>query len=105
MPPKSLLQSIREKELETNVNLDTARREAAEMVDAATRDAAVILERSEREAARAAEEYTRQELAKAEREVALEKRREMEKEQQVAEAGKSRVPEAVLRIMKAVIPD
>ena len=105
MAKRSLLQSIRDKELETNVNLDAARREAVEVVEAATRDAAGILETAEKEAARAAEGYIRRETERVSREVEETRARELERVRQAAEAGKGHVHEAVEEIVRAVVPD
>jgi vacuolar-type H+-ATPase subunit H len=105
MAGRSLLQSIREKELETSINLDAARREAAEVVEAATRDAAGILEKARQEAAMAAGEYLRQELEQAAREVEATRAGELDRVQKAARAEKGQVDRAVEMITRAVVPE
>jgi vacuolar-type H+-ATPase subunit H len=105
MAKKSLLQSIRDKELETNVTLDTARREAAEVVESAKKEAAGIIAEAEQEAARASEEHVRREMERISREAEETKRTEMERAEQAAATGRSRIPLAVEKITKAVIPE
>jgi vacuolar-type H+-ATPase subunit H len=105
MPEKSLLQSIREKELETNVSLDAARREAAELVEVAQREAAEMLARAGEEAARAAEDLVRGDLGRISREVEEVAGKERERITGLAESGRSHLPEAVEHITRAVVPD
>jgi vacuolar-type H+-ATPase subunit H len=105
MAEKSLLQTIREKELETNISLDVTRREAADLIEAARREAEGILRGAEKEAAGSAEEYTRQEGERISREVEEIKRKEMDRAREAEAAGEKHVEEAVKLIVRAVVPD
>jgi len=105
MAERSLLQSIRERELEASVKLDAARREAAELIEAARREAAAIIAEAEREAALAAGEFTRREMERISREAGDLRQREMERAEKTAAAGERYVEKATARIMEAVLPD
>ena len=105
MAGRSLLQSIRERELEASVELDAARREAAELIEAAKREAAAILGEAEREAAREAEEYTRREMEGISRVAAEMRERELTRAKDTIAAGERYVEVAAGRITRAVIPE
>jgi vacuolar-type H+-ATPase subunit H len=59
----SVLQQIRNKEVELNVRTDQARRDAAQMVADARREAADILKKAEADVRRTVEEYRKEKLA------------------------------------------
>jgi vacuolar-type H+-ATPase subunit H len=59
----SVLQQIRNKEVELNVRTDQARRDAAQMVADARREAADILKKAEADGRRTVEEYRKEKLA------------------------------------------
>jgi vacuolar-type H+-ATPase subunit H len=105
MAEKSVLQSIREKELEANIGLDATRGEAARLIEAARKEADAILADAAREAAASAEEYTRAERELASQEAGETRQRELARVQEAETAGEEHFPEAVDRIVRAVIPD
>ncbi len=105
MAERSLLQSIRDKELEANISLDVTRREATELLEAARREAEGILEGARKEAARSAEEYTRLERERISREADETRQREMDRVKAAEAAGEKHVDEATKLIMGAVVPD
>ena len=105
MVERSLLQSIREKELEASIDLDAARRGAAEVVEAARREAAGVLEEAAREAALSAEAYIRAETDQASREAGVGRVTELQRAEEAVAAEERRLGEAVERITRAVIPD
>jgi vacuolar-type H+-ATPase subunit H len=59
---RSLLQKIREKELEISIQIDEARREAEEIIARARKDGDAILKKAEAEAKTEAEGLTRREM-------------------------------------------
>jgi len=65
----SVLQQIRNKEVELSVRTDQARRDAEQIVADARREAAVILKNAEADGRRTAEEYRKEKLATALEEV------------------------------------
>ncbi|MDD1668897.1 MAG: hypothetical protein LUO97_03760 [Methanomicrobiales archaeon] len=66
---RSLLQKIREKELEINIQVDEARREADEIIARARRDADEIIKKAEIEAKAGAQDFTRREMETVTKEI------------------------------------
>jgi vacuolar-type H+-ATPase subunit H len=105
MAERTLLQSIREKELEANISLDVTRREAADLIEAARKEAEGILGDAEREAAVTAEEYSRAERERTSHEIGETRQRELARVKEAETTGERHLAEAVERIVRAVIPD
>ncbi len=59
---RSLLQKIREKELEVSVKVDQARREADQLIEQAKNEAKELVSKFQKEAEKASKEYSQKEL-------------------------------------------
>ncbi len=105
MAERSLLQTIREKELEASISLDDTRREAAGLIEAARKEAEGIIAGARKEAALSAEEYAGVERERISREVEETRRSETERMKEAEAAAEKHAGEAVEHIVKAVVPD
>lgn len=100
MVEKTLLQKIREKELEISVKIDSVRRDAEQIVLNARREAAEIIAKGEEEGTRVAEAYYRQEKEGIDREIEEIRRRGSEDEKVTRERGEQNIPRAIEIIEK-----
>jgi len=99
---RSLLQKIREKELEINIRVDEARREAEESIARARKDADEILKNAEIEAEAAAQDTTKKEMEAVNREVDAARSAGGVEVKALKEKGERNLPEAIEKIRKAV---
>jgi len=97
-----LLQKIREKELEINVQVDEARREAEETIARARREADEILKNAEIEAKAAAQDLTRSEMETITREIEAAKSAAGGEVRTLKEKGERNLPKAIEKITKVV---
>jgi vacuolar-type H+-ATPase subunit H len=99
----SLLQKIREKEMEMSVRIDLARRESDAMIEQTKREAAALVAGYEKIAENAVSEYYRNEREAVQKELEeLKTRFEMEK-QSTLERGEKKIPNARDLIVKKVL--
>jgi ribonuclease Y len=99
---RSLLQKIREKELEINVHVDEAKREAEEVIARARKDAEEIIKTAEIEAKAAAQEITRREMETVTREIEALRSKGDDEIRTLRERGEQNLAKAVGKIMKIV---
>jgi V/A-type H+-transporting ATPase subunit G/H len=99
---RSLLQKIREKELEINVQVDEARREAEETIARARREADEILKNAEIEAKAAAQDLTRREMEIFTREIEAVRSAAGGEVRTLKEKGERNLPKAIEKITKVV---
>jgi V/A-type H+-transporting ATPase subunit G/H len=99
---RSLLQKVREKELEINVQVDEARREAEETIARARREADEILKNAEIEAQAAAQDLTRREMETVTREIEAARTTTDGEVRTLREKGERNLPKAIEKITKAV---
>jgi len=99
---RSLLQKIREKELEINIRVDEARREAEESIARARKDANEILKNAEIEAEAAAQDATKKEMEVVNREIDTARSAGGVEVKALKEKGERNLPEAIEKIRKAV---
>jgi vacuolar-type H+-ATPase subunit H len=102
---RSLLQKIREKELEIDVHVDEARREAEEVITRARRDAEEIIKRAETEAKAAAQEFTRREMETVTGEIEALRSMGGDETRTLKERGEQNLGKAVGKIIKMVAPE
>lgn len=95
MAEKTLLQKIREKELEISVKIESVRRDTEQIILNARREAADIIAKGEEEGTRVAEEYYRLEKKKIDREIEEIRRRGSENEKVTRERGELNIPRAI----------
>ena len=98
----SVLQKIREKELELSIKTDETRREAEQIILEAKEGASKMIENSEREGKRAADEYYKKEMERINIEIEQLRKRSDEEAKLVRERGERNVPPAVEKIVRAV---
>jgi len=99
---RSLLQKVREKELEINVQVDEARREAEETIARARREADEILKNAEIEAQAAAQDLTRREMETVTREIEAARTNTDGEVRTLKEKGERNLHKAIEKITKAV---
>jgi vacuolar-type H+-ATPase subunit H len=102
---KSLLQKIREKELEMSVKIDEARREADQNLARAKKESAAILNKSEEEARRSAEEYLKREMDKIRTEADIVRTQSGDEVRRARETGEKNLQKAVDRIVSIVLAE
>jgi vacuolar-type H+-ATPase subunit H len=100
MIEKTLLQKIREKELEISVKIESVRRDTEQIILNARREAAEIIAKGEEEGKRAAEEYYRLEKERIDREIEEIRRSGSENEKVTRERGEQNIPRAIEIIEK-----
>jgi V/A-type H+-transporting ATPase subunit G/H len=99
---RSLLQKIREKELEINIQVDEGRREAEEIIAQARRDADAILKNAETDAKAGAQDITRREMETVTREIEALRSSGAGEIKTLKEKGERNLPKAVEKITKVV---
>jgi V/A-type H+-transporting ATPase subunit G/H len=100
---KSLLQQIREKELQIRIRLEDTRREAEEIIINARKEAAEMIETSEREGKAAAQEYYEQETESIRKENEQLKKEGNQQAVLIKERGERELPKAIEKIVKSVL--
>jgi V/A-type H+-transporting ATPase subunit G/H len=100
---RSLLQKVREKELEINVQVDEARREAEETIARARREADEILKNAEVNGKTAAQELTRREMENVTRETEAERSAADGEVKTLKEKGERNLPKAIEKITNVVV--
>ena len=98
----SVLQKIREKELELSIKTDEMRREAEQIILEAKEGASKMIENSEREGKRASDEYYKKEMARINIEIEQLRKRSNEEAKLVRGRGERNLPPAVEKIVRAV---
>lgn len=98
----SVLQKIREKELELSIKTDEMRREAEQIILEAKEGASKMIENSEREGKRATDEYYKKEMERINIEIEQLRKRSDEEAKLVRERGERNLPPAVEKIVRAV---
>lgn len=101
---KTLLELIREKESELNVQLELAIKEAGTVLSRARTESDRILREAEANGERLVDEYHRGEKAKISLEVEEIKSSRAKRKQMLREAGEKNLPKAVNLIVDAVAP-
>ncbi|HMA04504.1 MAG TPA: V-type ATPase subunit subunit G family protein [Methanomicrobiales archaeon] len=99
---RSLLQKIREKELEINVQVDDARRGAEETIAKARKEAAEILKNAGIEAKAGAQDLTRREMETVTREIEAVRSAAAGEVKTLKEKGERNLPQAIEKITKVV---
>jgi V/A-type H+-transporting ATPase subunit G/H len=99
---RSLLQKIREKELEINVQVDEARRGAEETIAQARKEADEILKNAEIEAKAAVQDLTRREMESVTREIEAARITADGEVRTLKEKGERNLPKAIEEITKVV---
>ena len=102
---RSLLQKIREKELELSVRIDAARRDADERIRAGRSDADAILQAAEREGAEEAKAVYTAEMDRTGKEVSAMKGQGQAEREGVRKQGEEHLEKAVERILHHVVPE
>lgn len=103
MAEKSLLQKIREKELEMNVLIDQERGRADQVLDQANKEASSLIAVSEREGRREAEEYLEREMEAIRTEADRLRVSLVEEEAEIRRRGEANLPGAVEEITRLVL--
>lgn len=98
----SVLQKIREKELELSIKTDEMKREAEQIILEAKEGASKMIEESEREGKKAADEYYKKEMERINIEIEQLRKRSDEEAKVVRERGERNLPPAVEKIVRAV---
>jgi vacuolar-type H+-ATPase subunit H len=102
---KSLLQKIREKELEVSVKIDKERNQADQVLDQASREASAILNREETEGEKEAGEFLQGEMKRLNAEAELLRAERLHVITALRDRGGKNLPEAVEKIVSLVLPD
>lgn len=102
---RSLLQKIREKELEISIQVDEARREAEEIIARARKDADATLKKAEAEGKAAAEGLTRREMEALRGEIEAMRSGGGDEIRILKERGEQNLEKAIEQIMHAVAPE
>ena len=102
---RSLLQKIREKELEINIQVDEARREAEETISRARKDAEAILSEAEAGGKAAAEGLTRREMETITAEAEAMRSGGGEEIRILKEKGERNLGRAVEQVIRVVAPE
>jgi vacuolar-type H+-ATPase subunit H len=101
---KSLLQKIREKELEMSVKIEHVRKEADHIIEQAKREATELIANYEREADMAASDYNHVEKEKTKKEMDHLKILSETEAKAVKEKGEQNLERAVENILRIVAP-
>ncbi len=101
----SILQRIRQREVELSVQIDQARRDAEQIIADAKREAADVLKNAEAEGAKVAEEYYEKRLVSVHDEVENLKRLGEEEAKSARLKGEHNLSKAVDRILRVVSPE
>jgi len=99
---RSLLQKVREKELEINVQVDEARRGAEETIAQSRKEADETLKNAEIEAKAAAQDLTRREMETVTREIEAARITADGEVRTLKEKGERNLPKAIKEITKVV---
>jgi len=99
---RSVLQRIREKELELSVKIDNTRRDADHIIENAKQEATELTRKFEREAEIAAAEQQKRDLEVTEREVERLRSLGSRETQAVREKGETNLERAIGKIIKIV---
>jgi vacuolar-type H+-ATPase subunit H len=99
---RSLLQKIREKELEIDIRVDEARREAEETLARARKGADEILKNAEIDGEAAAQDFTRREMETVNREIESARSAGEVEVRALKEKGERNLLDAIEKIRKAV---
>jgi vacuolar-type H+-ATPase subunit H len=102
---RSLLQKIREKELELSVLIDAARREAEEKIRAGHAEADAIVQAAEREGAEEAKAVYAAEMERTGKEVSALREQAGAERDRVRKQGEEHLGKAVERILHHVIAE
>jgi vacuolar-type H+-ATPase subunit H len=102
---RSLLQRIREKELQLSIKLDMARRDSDEGVRTGLGEAAQMLQTAEQEAAREAEAVFKNEMEGIQREIGEMRDRGRSEADRERQRGEGNLEKAVERIVHHVIQE
>jgi vacuolar-type H+-ATPase subunit H len=102
---KSLLQKIREKELEMSVRIDQERNKADQVLDEASREASALLNREETEAEMEAGEFLQGEIQRLGAESERLRATRIKEITVIRERGGKNLPTAVEKIISRVLPD
>jgi vacuolar-type H+-ATPase subunit H len=102
---RSLLQKIREKELEINIQVDDARRGAEEIIALARKDADATLKEAENEGKAAAEGFTRREMEAMTVEMEAIRSEGGEETRILREKGELNLERAIEQIIHMVAPE
>jgi len=102
---RSLLQKIREKELEIDIQVDEARREAEEIIARARKDADATLKKAEAEGKTAAEELTRREMEAITTEMETMRSGGGDEIRTLREKGERNLGKAIEQIIYVVAPE
>jgi len=102
---KSLLQKIREKELEMSVRIDQERIKADQVLDQASREGSALLDREERESEMEAGEFLRKEVEKIGLEAEGLRAERVHEVTALLGRGRKNLPRAVEKIINLVLPD
>ena len=102
---RAILQKIREKELEINIQVDDAKREAEETIARAQKDAVAILKEAEVEGKAAAEGLTRREMGTITAEVEAMRSSGGEEIRILREKGERNLGKAVEQVIRVVAPE
>lgn len=102
---KSLLQKIREKELEMSVRIDQERVKADQVLDQASREASAILNEEEKEGEREAGEFLRGGMERLGSEADRLRAARVQEITALRERGGKNLPRAVEKIISLVLPD
>lgn len=98
----SVLQKIREKELELSIKTDEMRREAEQIILEAKEGASKMIENSEREGKRATDEYYKKEMERINAEIEQLRKRSDGEAKLVRERGERNLPLAAEKIVRTV---
>ncbi len=99
----SLLQKIREKEIEMSVQIDAARRESDAMIEQAKKEAATLIAGFEQSVQHMIREYNRKEQEDMRKELEELKKRLEEEEHASLKRGENNIPKARDLIVKRVL--
>jgi vacuolar-type H+-ATPase subunit H len=102
---RSLLQKIRQKELEMSVDIERVRREADQHIEQAKKEANGLIRRYEEEADRAVVDYRNRELEKIRSEVEHLEAEGVEAAEKMRERGGKNLPRAIEIVTRAIAPD
>ncbi|MDI6719765.1 MAG: V-type ATPase subunit subunit G family protein [Methanomicrobiales archaeon] len=102
---RSLLQKIREKELEISIQVDAAREESERRIAEARSEAAAIIQQAEQEGEREARAYYQRELEKIREQIERMRTEGLREAESIRTKGEGRLQKAVERIVHAVAPE
>lgn len=102
---RSLLQRIREKELEISIQVDTAREEAERRIAEARSEATGILQQAEQEGEQAARAHYQNELEKIRGQIERMRTEGLQEAESIRTKGEGRLQKAVERLVRAVAPE